>query len=86
MKPNPKQCNDHPTQDSQMDFNKSVNINFQSNNAQPKIQNAKSTVKEQMRSKRQEEIMLPIFHSQDKISLPIFTSSSNVANICPLQR
>jgi phosphoribosylformylglycinamidine (FGAM) synthase-like amidotransferase family enzyme len=76
MKPNPKQCNEHPIQESQIDFNMYVNINFQSNNAQLKIQNAKSTVKEQMRSKRQEEIMLPIFHSQGKISLPIFTPPS----------
>jgi hypothetical protein len=71
MNPTPKQCNDHSIQDSHSDCNMYVNVNFQSNNAQPKIQNVKSTVKGNVRSNRQEEIMLPIFHSQSKISLPI---------------
>ncbi len=61
MNPTPKQCNDHPIQDSHIDCNMYVNVNFQSNNAQPKIQNAKSTVKGKVRSKRQEEIMLSPF-------------------------
>jgi hypothetical protein len=40
------------------------------NNAKSKIQNAKTTVKQKLNSKLQEEFMLPMLQSQIRIGLP----------------